>query len=945
MRNLPYRLARSLALFWLSLAFIAGQSLAEEAADASAADAPAPIISPNDQREYRTLTLANGLEVLLISDADADKAAAAMNVSVGSAQDPENTPGLAHFLEHMLFLGTDRYPEADSYQQFISRHGGNHNAFTADQDTNYFFDIEPKTLPGALDRFSRFFVSPLFNEAYVDRERNAVHSEYQARLRDDGRRLGEAMDQALNPEHPATGFSVGSLETLQDGKRSLRQNLIDFYETYYGANVMHLSVVAPQSLDTLETWVRERFADIPDRGLSRPDIPERLLTAEQAPARLAVQSLENRRQVHFLFPADDPISDYRHKSLEYLGNLLGHEGEGSLLAALRQQGWADGLSAGSMRGDGDDALFAISISLTPSGAQHLARIQASLFAMIERIREDGLEAWRYDEQARLNEQEFRFQQRGEPLHLASRMAMNMARYPLKDVQYGRYRMAGFQEEQVRELLSRLTPEHLLRVYSAPDVQGEQRTRWFDTPYRLTSVDSWPSARPLDGLALPEPNPYIAENLDLLELDATAPQALIDREGYTLWYRPDSEFGTPRVEWRFSLQNPQASSSAHDAALTQLLAGWLNDSLNEALYPARLAGQDFSAYAHGRGITLSLSGWRDRQEQVLRRVLEQLKQGSIEADTFARVKLGLDREWRNAPQSPLYRQMQRTLSSALVRPRWPDTALLDALGSIEVEALRDFRDRFLARLRIESMAVGNLTPELARREGLLVANTLSPQLDDGDVPDLVTLDVPGSAPVLHPESTRNDQAVLRYLQGPDRSLTSQATLAVLGQMIGTPFYSQLRTEEQLGYIVNAGYQPLLDAPGLNLLVQSPSAEVEHIQARIDAFLEGFDRRIEQLDDEALAPYRDAVRDRLLERDPSLSSLTDRLWYELAFDETSFDRRERLAGRVSNLTPDDVREAWRALREAPAQRVTFTAGTSSSDVLSLTEDYTPLSKESR
>ncbi|MGC3875108.1 insulinase family protein [Halomonas sp. GXIMD04776] len=911
--------------------------------DANSEAANAPIVSPNDERDYRTLTLNNGLEVLLVSDSDADKAAAAMNVSVGSAQDPDKIPGLAHFLEHMLFLGTERYPEANSYQQFISRHGGNHNAFTADQDTNYFFDIEPKALPEALDRFSQFFVAPLFNEEYVERERNAVHSEYQARLRDDGRRLDEAMDQALNPAHPATGFSVGSLKTLQDGKVPLRQALTDFYEDHYGAKVMHLSIVAPQPLDELESWVRERFAAIPDRGLSRPEIPEKLLTPELVPARLEVKSLENSRQVHFLFPTEDPVSDYRHKSLEYLGNLLGHEGEGSLLAALRREGWADGLSAGSMRGDGDDALFAVSISLTPEGTKHLARIQASLFAMIERIRENGLEDWRYDEQAQLNEQEFRFQQRGEPLHLASRMAMNMARYPLKDIQYGRYRMDGFEKDQVRELLAQMTPENLLRVYSAPDVEAQQTTQWFDAPYRLTSIGHWPEAAPLEDLALPNRNPYIAENLELLDLETVKPRALIDKETYALWYRPDSEFGTPRAEWRFSLQNPKASSSAHQAALAQLLAGWLNDSLNEVLYPARLAGQNFSAYAHGRGITLSLSGWRDRQEQVLRRVLEQLKQADIETDTFARVKLGLMREWRNAPQSPLYQQMQRTLSNALIRPQWPDDALLEALDSLEVEDLREFRRQFIAQLHIESMAVGNLSPELARREGLLVANTLSPELDDAAIPDLVTLDVPPSAATLHPTSTRNDQAVLRYLQGPDRSLTSQATLAVLGQMIGTPFYSQLRTEEQLGYIVNAGYQPLLDAPGLNLLVQSPSAEVNHIQSRIDAFLKGFDQRIDQLDDEDLAPYRDAVKDRLLERDPSLSSLTSRLWYELAFDDTDFDRRERLAKRVSELDAERVRQAWQALRKAPIQQVTFASGSVPSDVLSLTEDYVPLRKQ--
>lgn len=909
--------------------------------DKQIADVDTPIASPNDNRDYRTLVLENGLKVLLVSDPEADKAAASMNVSVGSAQDPDFMPGLAHFLEHMLFLGTDLYPQANDYQQYISRHGGNHNAFTASQDTNYFFDVEPDALPGALDRFSRFFVAPRFNPEYIERERNAVHSEYQARLRDDGRRLSEAMNQAFNPEHPFTKFSVGSLETLRDNdQRTLRRSLIEFYQAHYDANVMHLAIIAPQSLDTLETWISDRFTEIPDRGLARPTIDAPLLTERQLPAHLEVKRLDNRPQVQFLFPIDDPINDFRHKPQAYLANLLGHEGQGSLLATLRQAGWADGLSAGSTRGDGNSALFAVNISLTPEGIKQLDRIQASLFRMIEIIGKQGIEAWRYDEQARLGDQEFRFLQRGEPIHKVSELAMNLAYYPLEDVHYGQYRMDGLKASDVRRLLDNLTPERLLRVYSDPEVKAEQRTRWFDTPYRLDHIGQWTRAMPLPDLALPEPNPYIAEDLELLTLAASDPKVVVDSQHYQLWYRPDSDFGSPRVEWRFSLQNPESSSDAHHAALTQLLAGWLNDSLNETLYPAHLAGQEFSAYAHGRGMTLAFSGWRDRQERVMSGVLEQLKQGDITADAFARAKLRLVRKWSNAPQNPLYRQMQSTLNTALIRPSWSDTALLEAAEPLGVGALREFRKHFLSQLFIESMVVGNLPQELARREGLLVANALSPRLDKETIPRLEILDVADNAPTLHPHSTRNDNAVLRYLQGPDRSMTSQASLAVLGRMIDTPFYSQLRTEEQLGYVVNASYQPLLDTPGLSLLVQSPGAGPEHIQARMDAFLNDFDERIATLDEAALAPYRDAVSDRLLERDPSLGRLTSRLWYELAYDDTHFNRRERLAEQVRTLNVGTIQRAWQALREAPVQAVTFSAGDAPSDVEALTDDYDTL-----
>ena len=78
---------------------------------------------------------------------------------------------MAHFLEHMLFLGTQKYPGPNDYSSFITCHGGNYNAYTAFEHTNYFFDIETSYFADALDRFSQFFIEPLFSEQFVDKEK------------------------------------------------------------------------------------------------------------------------------------------------------------------------------------------------------------------------------------------------------------------------------------------------------------------------------------------------------------------------------------------------------------------------------------------------------------------------------------------------------------------------------------------------------------------------------------------------------------------------------------------------------------------------------------------------------------------------------------------------------------------------------------------------------
>lgn len=915
---------------------------ASEAESASIDTMMHPKVSPNDTRDYRAMPLDNGLTVLLVSDPEADKAAVSLNVEVGSAQDPADLNGLAHYLEHMLFLGTEPYPEADAYQGYLSQHGGQHNAFTASRNTNYFFSIEPDALAGALNRFSRFFVSPLFNADRLESERQVVHSEYVARMRDESRRHNSVLGELLNPEHPVTNFSVGNQQTLADrpeDEPSLRERVIDFYEQHYGPGVMQLTVVAPQSIEVLEDLVTRDFSDLPARGLEVPVIDAELVEQSRLPAAAKLQSLRDERSLSFYFPIPDPNNDYQHKSASYIASLLGHEGKGSLLSVLRDAGWANGLSAGIGYSDGNNALLAINISLTPEGAEEIERIQASLFATIELIRNQGINDWRYDEQASLNEQAFRFQQHGSALQSAMRLSMGLAEYPLEDVLYAPYRMDGLEQQQVTDWLALASPDNMLRLFSGPDVEGEQTTAWFDTPWALVDP-SQGDAQPLAGLELPEPNPYIANDLTVLEGTQATPIQRIDTPYVSAWHLQDDSFGTPKTEWRLSLQNPDSNSDARQAVLAQLLAGWLNDSLNDELYPARLAGQSANAYAHGRGITLSFSGWRDGQAPLMQRVIEQLQTADIDPQSMERVLDNLQRSWRNAPRNTLYSQANAALGEALIESQWSSAALLDASEDIGLQDLEDFRGSFLNQLHLEAMVVGNIDASGATDTAELLIDSLSPGVTADAIPELTPLQANQNLARLTPDSERDESLVLRYLQGPDRSIASQAALMLIGQILETPFYQQLRTEQQLGYVVSASYQPLLSAPGISLLVQSPDTPSATIDERMDEVIVAFSEQLENLDEEALAPWKTAVRKNLLQRDTSLSGKANRLWYALAMEDTDFDRRERLAEQVSQISADEIRSAWQTLLESPSVTIAHDPGDSATDIMALKAQLKPL-----
>ena len=199
----------------------------------------------------------------------------------------------------------------------------------------------------------------------------------------------------------------------------------------------------------------------------------------------------------------------------------------------------------------------------------------------------------------------------------------------------------------------------------------------------------------------------------------------------------------------------------------------------------------------------------------------------------------------------------------IRPQWSPQVLLEALSDLEPQDLRDFRERFLDELHLQALVVGNLEESLARDEAEQAIAALEPSLGADAITDLQVLKAV-DLPSLTPDSSRDESLLIRYLQGPDQGIATQARIAVLGKLLETPFYQQLRTEQQLGYIVSAGYSPLLHAPGISLLVQSPSTQSDELKARVSDFLDRVPERLDSLDDDTLATYRQAVHDEITQQ---------------------------------------------------------------------------------
>jgi len=887
-----------------------------------------PTQSPNDNNDYRLLELDNGLRIILVSDAQADKAAASMNVAVGSGDDPDDRAGLAHFLEHMLFLGTEKYPDAGEYQQFIRSHGGSHNAFTAFQDTNYFFDVEAEFLEPALDRFAQQFSHPLFTAELVDRERNAVHSEYSAKLKDDGRRLLSVRKAGGNPDHAFSRFAVGNLTTLENTEDNpLRPDLIEFWQNHYSSNIMTLAVYGPQSLDELEQMVRERFTAVENRNLTAQKHPEPLLDEARLPEKITAETLKDSRHLTLAFPISSQKEHYKTKPASYLANLIGHEGEGSLFNVLKKAGLVESLSAGLGMDTGDNATLEVSMALTRQGFENQQEIIALTFEYLDKIRKNGISEQRFHEMQQLATIDFRFREQGKPVREAMRLSRLLRDYPAQDVLSAPWLMEDYAPEQYRALLQQLTRENLLVRVSAPNLQLENPlfTEWYQTPWQREplQLNNQASTALSRQLALPESNPFVPEDLDLVNGDTMdKPERLAEFNGLDVWYARDTRFNTPKANVFLSLRTPASQTSARANVLTQLLLDAVNTNLNAHTYPAQLAGLNYRVYPHLRGITVKVGGYNDKLHTLLGRILTELAAPNITEQRFdiARQRLvdSLENQSKNRPVS----QTSQFVQTALIEGSFPTDDKLTAARDVTLEELQSFADSFLNKTDPVMLAHGNLTEAsalnmarqinalvLAQGERIEVERSGLRQLPEGETTATKTID-------------HQDTAYTLYLQGKDTSYAERARYRLLAQIVSSPFYEEIRTQRQLGYIVYATNFEILEAPALGLVVQSPTADGDTIDKAVSEFAKAFTTQLENIDDARLNREKQAVISSVLENDRQLDDLSSRYWREIDRQNAAFNSREQLADAIRKVSKEELQQTFQEamLERQRALRVT-------------------------
>ena len=788
----------------------------------------------------------------MIQNKKTEKSAAALAVNVGHFNDPQTRQGLAHFLEHMLFLGTTKYPDGSEYQTFIRQHGGNHNAWTGTEHTCFYFDIHHQSFTQALDRFSQFFISPLLSDNFIAKERKNIEAEFRLKLKDDVRRLYDVHKETINPQHPFSKFSVGNVDTLADRNNdSISKEVKAFFRRYYQAQYMTLAIEGPQSLPDLSQLAQEKFGAIQNNNQLLDAITQPLYLPEHQGIQINVHPVKKdyRLIISFAMPSIDKY--YQDKPESVLAYLLGHEGKGSILAQLKQAQWAMSLTAGSGINGSNFKDFNIGISLTELGEAHIDDIVSLVFSYIGLLKIAPIPSYFYQEKKTIADISFNYHEQSSPLDNVSQLVINMQHYPDEDYIYGDFIMAGMNHYNIDHLLSFLNADNVRIIHISQNNQFSKTSFWYLVPYHVAKITEktltkWRELsspkninfQPNTALFLPNENPYITEQPQVFNdvNKSILPTQIENTNGLSVWYKQDTTFKVPKGYIYVGIDSPYAIKNTENIAITRLFVELFTHSVIEENYDAELASIHYHTYAHQGGVTLQLSGISENQPKLLTQLLYRLTHHNISEKSFTLFQKQLINQWHNSDKNKSISQLFSTLSS-IMQPNNPCADdLATALTQVTFAQYQLFSKKLFEKITLEVLIHGNWLLDHAQNIVADIKLAFNNQYSQHNIVNCPVIDITEQKslvlPIIIPD---HDHATVVYTPFNSRDIKITALTIVTSHLLSPLFFQQMRTEKQYGYLVGVGYVPINRYPGIAFYIQSPHTSAITLTKAIDEFI--------------------------------------------------------------------------------------------------------------
>ena len=683
---------------------------------------------------------------------------------------------------------------------------------------------------------------------------------------------------------------------------------------------MTLCIIGSQSPDELEKMTRKYFTAIKNKEIQDPCLnwwgTIEPYSKQNSASLLEIVPIGNTKKLILTWPIWIKSQDEKYVLLKtkpelVISHLLGHEGIGSVRSLLVKNGWCNDISAATSIEISDCQTFEVTIDLTDSGFKKRNEIINIIFGYLDLMKNIPIPSHIFKEVSLLSQLSFNFSEKAEPSQTVSTIVSEMQLYKNpSDYLIGSYNFVP-SIKAISNYLNELAPQNVRIKVISKDFEGKTTSigRFYNTQFNnITDLSSktraWEkiSYKSYQSLKYPNPNYLLPERLDIISKSKYSnvqsklialnkpPDIIRDDDKWKVWYKLDSVFSQPKAYIIVLLSVDKVKFTPDYIVNSKLFSACFTDSINEYLYEARLAGLSFDIDFTSKGIQLTFSGFNDKIFVFIDEIIKSLAQFRPSTATYNRYRELTRRNLYNWKVQQPYSHCSYFASLALETLQFPIETLINKLDSSTITDISMFLENTIARSYGTILAIGNLRADNINPLISILENCISykplPFEDRSNrraikVKNISSLNSSGLI-IREEEPNENDDnsAVAFYFQLPSYKIEDYVYVELLAEAIEQLFYNDLRTKQQLGYIVYSGLKFREGVYSLVFVVQSSLLHGDELINKIEDFINA----------EAIPTLRDMSKDmfdsycngiivRKAEPDARLTSQANRFWSEI------------------------------------------------------------------
>lgn len=844
---------------------------------------------------------------------------------------------MAHFLEHMVFMGSEKYPQENSFDKFIQQSGGSDNAATDAENTVFYFECLEKHFEEALDRFSQFFKAPLMKRDAMARETEAIDSEFQLAVPSDSCRMRQLLYSLAEKDSPVNSFSWGNFITLKHNvdQDYLYEQAHEFRQRHYSAHRMALAVQACLPMEQLLQYVLDNFSGITNNGLPPTQFAEfrNVFNTPGFNRLYHVVPMKDLCMVNITWAFPSLLKKYRSRSQNIISSLIGDEGKGSLLSYLKKHNWAVSTCTGSEETGFEHnsmyTLFTVEVSLTEEGYSHINEVIEAIFSYLKLLRENGIERRIFEEMQKIADISFKYAEDESAINYVSELCDKMQVFPPEDYITGSELFFEYDPELIQTLLEEMVPEkaNIMLVKKQPQntVNHYRTEKWFGTKFDVQDIpkewmNQWQNCPVKPELALPSPNTFITSDFALLpdiSNNPEYPRRIMESPLVELWHRRDMHFKLPVAHYYFQLISSLSLNDCKSTCMLDAFIELLTIEMSEELYPAITANLAFTSEAYEGDLLIKVWGFNEKLPYLLSIIVKYINglSGRITENVFDAIKDKRLKCYYNMSLKPSVVAKELRLN-LLVDKQWDSTERYNTMLGVSFNDIITFSQTYFKSLYVKVLVQGNVNETTAVSTVQCFINELAySELPKQLLPKyhVVRLEK-GERCCRTKNLCKSDpnSVITNYYQSDHLTIKNSAMLDIIMMIIEEPLFDTLRTKEQLGYHVYCSSRDTFGVLGFSISVfsQVTKATTKFIDARIEAFIKHVHVLMMFFNEQSFQLVKENLIKTKQCNDIHLKEEVDRNWGEILNNEYVFDRIKQEIKAIEQVTCDEVRSWWDA-----------------------------------